>query len=89
MAYLVDDFKKNKQWIVISHCGTSSKNPTNWGEVRDGLISYLKRSPYESRISTPSITFYKNNNAYKTNFVLRRKLPTLAAYKVTRYLGTK
>lgn len=53
-------------------------------------MAYWQRSPYESRVFNPSLSFYSNDNLYKSAFYLQRKLPMLAAYHLTKVLpGTK
>lgn len=74
--------------MLIAHCSSSSKNPVTWGEVLESLHAYWVRSPYESRIAKPSLKFYKNPKYYKANFVIRRKIPMMAVYKISRVLGT-
>jgi alcohol-forming fatty acyl-CoA reductase len=72
--------------LMITHCSTSSVNPVIWKEVVSYIQSYLYRSPYESRVFDPTITFIPNKKLYQTSFKLRRKLPATAAYQVAKVM---
>jgi len=52
------------------------------------LLQYWRRSPYEQRISEPSLNIYKSKRWYRTNFYLLRKLPMQAFFQFSRALGT-
>mmetsp|Transcript_12766 Transcript_12766/g.12666 ORF Transcript_12766/g.12666 Transcript_12766/m.12666 type:complete len:103 (-) Transcript_12766:2218-2526(-) len=52
-------------------------------------MSYMRRSPYGGRLTSPSFNLYTNIWAYKTIFYLRRKIPVMGLYYFTKAIGTK
>lgn len=49
---------------------------------------YWKRSPYESRVATPSVKMIKNQRIYDVSFKLKRKIPMAVIYQLTKRIGT-
>jgi len=80
--------RQGKGVLYVNHCATSNVNPVNWKEVMEHLEAYWKRSPYESRIATPSVRMIKNQSMYEATFSLTRKLPVSVAFNLARLVGT-
>lgn len=72
--------------LVVTHCSTSETNPIVWRETLEHLTRAYKKSPFEQRVFNPSLQLFANKTLYKASYVLKRKLPMLAAYHVTRAL---
>ena len=61
----VHSFKNGGDALMVTHASTSSVNPVIWDEVMQYLMAYWYRSPYESRVFNPNISFYGNSKVYK------------------------
>ena len=57
--------KETKESLLVTHASTSSINPVVWREVVQYLVSYHHRSPYQSRVFNPKVSFYQNQKLYK------------------------
>jgi hypothetical protein len=75
--------------VYISHSSTSSTNPLYWGDLIASLEKYFLRNPIEQRVFNPSLVMYKNMKLYRTMFKIKRKLPMMILYNLSRVMGTK
>jgi nucleoside-diphosphate-sugar epimerase len=46
--------------LMISHCTSSSLNPTNWQIFFENLTKYQNQFPYEQRAASASLTMHKS-----------------------------
>lgn len=75
--------------LLITHCTSSSLNPTTWQNFFNDCIKFQNQNPYEKRAGVASLTIHKSRRSYETSYKLKNQLPTNAIYYYSRVFGSK
>jgi len=77
--------------LSIYHIGTSHLNPVKWYAIARWVSVYWRQHNVKKRVDqTPlRFRFYKSDLAYKTNYFVRRELPSMLYTAFANTVGTQ